>query len=94
MTELFEPVGEHDRRLARQATGVLATFNAAGLMEAADVHVAQRVGDLGGEDDERVLLAVFQRAPIRGTPLLDIGGEIDGPAVELERLSPGVDEFG
>ena len=30
MTELFEPVGEHDRRLTRQATGLLATYNRPG----------------------------------------------------------------
>ncbi len=58
MTELFEPTGDHDRRLALAATGVLATFNRAGVLEAGDVHVALRVGDLGGEHDEAVLLAV------------------------------------
>ncbi|MDP3968459.1 MAG: AAA family ATPase, partial [Nocardioides sp.] len=58
MTELFEPVGDHDRRLALGAAGLLADFNRAGVLEAADVHVAMRVGDLGGERDERTLLAV------------------------------------
>ncbi len=74
MTELFEPVGEHDRRLTRQATGLLATYNTAGLLEAADVHVAQRVGDLGGEDDERVLLAVALavRAVRHGSVCVDL----------------------
>ena len=37
--------------------GCCATFNAAGVLSAADVHVAQRLGRLGGEPDERVLLA-------------------------------------
>jgi exodeoxyribonuclease V alpha subunit len=74
MTELFEPVGEYDRRLTRQATGLLATFNAGGLLEAADVHVAQRVGDLGGEDDQRVLLAVALavRAVRHGSVCVDL----------------------
>ncbi|WP_170981477.1 exodeoxyribonuclease V subunit alpha [Nocardioides dongxiaopingii] len=56
-----EPWPEHDRRLAAGATsrgGLLAAFNAAGVLEASDVHVASRVGDLGGEADDRVLLAV------------------------------------
>jgi exodeoxyribonuclease V alpha subunit len=58
MTELFEAVGDHDRRLALAATGLLGDLNRAGVLEAGDVHVALRVGDLGGERDERVLLAV------------------------------------
>jgi exodeoxyribonuclease V alpha subunit len=45
-------------RLARSAEGLLAAFNTAGVLEPADVHVAARVGRLGGEDDEEVLLAV------------------------------------
>lgn len=52
------PVGDHDRRLALGATGLLAAFNVAGVLEASDVHVAARVGDLGDERDEAVLLAV------------------------------------
>jgi exodeoxyribonuclease V alpha subunit len=44
--------------LALRATGLLAEFNRAEVLEAADVHVAQRLGALTGEDDPRVLLAV------------------------------------
>ena len=51
-----EDVG--DVRLARSATGLLAVFNTAGVLDPSDVHVAERVGRLGGETDERVLLAV------------------------------------
>ena len=39
-------------------TGLLRAFNAAGVLAAADVHVAQRLGRLGGEPDEPVLLAL------------------------------------
>jgi len=39
------------------ATGLLRAFNRAGVLSAADVHVARRLGQLGGEHDERVLLA-------------------------------------
>jgi exodeoxyribonuclease V alpha subunit len=56
-TEQVE-VDPFDARLALRATGLLAQFNAAGVLSAADVHVAQRLGRLGAEDDERVLLAV------------------------------------
>ncbi len=57
-TVLPEPWPELDRRVAVRATGLLGAFNAAGVLEAGDVHVATRVGDLGDEADERVLLAV------------------------------------
>jgi exodeoxyribonuclease V alpha subunit len=74
MTELFEPVDEHDWRLAAGADGLLATFNAAGVLTSSDVHVATRVGALGGEDDERMLLAVALtvRAVRRGSVCLDL----------------------
>lgn len=39
------------------ARGALAAFNEAGVLEAADVHVARRLGRLGGESSEAVLLA-------------------------------------
>src|SRR4051795_5254375 len=58
------PVAPHaltdptDARVSLAATGLLAAFNAAGVLDAADVQVAKRVGRLGGEADERVLLAV------------------------------------
>ncbi|MBZ5739520.1 exodeoxyribonuclease V subunit alpha [Nocardioides mangrovi] len=74
MTELFEPTSEHDWRLATRAGGLLATYNEAGVLTAPDVHVATRVGGLGGEDDERVLLAVALavRAVRRGSVCLDL----------------------
>jgi exodeoxyribonuclease V alpha subunit len=58
MTEIFEPVSEQDWRLVSGATGLLGDFNTAGVVEASDIHVASRLGDLAGESDERVLLAV------------------------------------
>ncbi|WP_280386033.1 exodeoxyribonuclease V subunit alpha [Nocardia wallacei] len=44
-------------QLAQRATGLLRTFNAAGVLSAADVHVALRLGRLGREESEAVLLA-------------------------------------
>ena len=74
MTELFEPTSDADWRLTRGGAGLLATFNVPGLLDASDVHVADRVGELGGEDDERVLLAVALavRAVRRGSVCLDL----------------------
>ncbi|WP_300017520.1 exodeoxyribonuclease V subunit alpha [Pseudonocardia sp.] len=47
-----------DGRLVHAGTGLLGEFNAAGVLDTADVHVARRVGVLGGEGDDAVLLAV------------------------------------
>ncbi len=47
-----------DSRLALAAGGLLGDFNAAGVLEAADVHVAQRTTTLAKESDEAVTLAV------------------------------------
>ncbi|GCD89996.1 exodeoxyribonuclease V subunit alpha [Nocardioides sp. LS1] len=58
MTEIFEPLSEQDWRLVAGAAGLLGDFNRAGVVESTDVHVATRLGDLAGEDDERVHLAV------------------------------------
>ena len=57
MTELFEPTGDHDRRLVAGVGGRLAWFNRAGVLSAADVHVATRTADLAGDADEQVQLA-------------------------------------
>ncbi len=74
MTELWEPTGEHDWRFATGAAGMLTTFNEAGVLTSSDIHVATRVGVLGGESDERVLLAVALtvRAVRRGSVCLDL----------------------
>ncbi|PFG39543.1 DNA helicase/exodeoxyribonuclease V alpha subunit [Georgenia soli] len=55
---LDTPDRSADARLALHAGPLLAEFNAAGVLAAADVHVAERLGRLTGEGDERVLLAV------------------------------------
>ena len=46
-----------DSRLALRAPGLLGVFNAAGVLSAADVHVALRLGRFGTEVDDDVLLA-------------------------------------
>jgi exodeoxyribonuclease V alpha subunit len=47
-----------DVELAVGASGLLATFNEAGVLDVADVGVAERICFLGKETDERVALAV------------------------------------
>lgn len=70
---VFEPTSEHDSRLVRGASGLLGELNVAGVLEPADVHVAARLGDLGGEADEQVLAAVALavRAVRHGSVCLD-----------------------
>ncbi len=73
MTEVFEPVDAHDRRLVLGATGLLAQFNEAGVLQAADVHVASRIGALAGERREEVhlALAMLVRAARNGSVCLE-----------------------
>ncbi len=77
-----------DPRRAHAASGLLAAFNEAGVLDAADVHVAKRVGRLGGEQDEEVLLAaaLAVRAVRLGSVCVDLAavshtvlGEADEP---------------
>ena len=79
MIELFELTDEHDPRRVLTATGILRTFNEAGVLTAADVHVARHVGVLGGEDDEPVLLALAlaTRAVRHGSVCLDLATVAD-----------------
>ncbi|GAA0621353.1 exodeoxyribonuclease V subunit alpha [Sporichthya brevicatena] len=65
MTVDVGALGAYLPERARHATGVLGQFNAAGVLAAADVHVAQTLGRLGGETDEAVLLAAA--LTVRGT---------------------------
>ena len=50
--------GTADVPLATRATGLLATFNAAGVLDLADVHTAATVARITGETDETVALAL------------------------------------
>lgn len=76
----------YDVRLARSATGLARTFNEAGVLTAADVHVASRLGRLGGESDERVLLAAA--LTVRGARL----GSVCVPLAELRHTVTVEDE--
>ena len=60
--------------LALRADGLLAAFNRAGILSAADVHVAQRLGRIGGETDDAVLLAaaLVVRSTRHGSVVLDL----------------------
>lgn len=72
---------DHDRRVARRAPALLATFNRAGVIEASDVHVASRLGALGEESDPTVLLAIALavRAARSGAVCVDLSAIAEQP---------------
>jgi len=65
-----------DPDLALRAEGILREFNLAGVLSAADVHIATTLGRLGGEDDQFVLLAaaLAVRGTRAGSVVLDLAG--------------------
>lgn len=81
--ELTDPA---DWRLAGGATGLLRVFNQAGVIDAADVLVAQRLTGLAAEADERVALAVaFAVRAVRGgsvcVDLSTVSAHVDIPTL-------------
>ncbi len=90
-----------DARLALRAPGILGVFNAAGVLNAADVHVALRLGRFGDEADESVLLAaaLAVRAPrlghvhvdlatVRHTATVDVDVPVDLQTLPWPEIGP------
>src|SRR3954451_9745627 len=77
-------VDAYDVQRVRQASGLLRDFNDVGVLGAADVHVATRLGRLTGETGDRVLLAVALavRALRSGSVCLDVTTARETTAVE------------
>jgi exodeoxyribonuclease V alpha subunit len=77
----------YEASLALRAAGLLGEFNRAGILSAADVHVAQRLGAIAGETSDAVLLAValVVRSTRHGSVVLDL-------ATAEATTSPDVDE--
>jgi exodeoxyribonuclease V alpha subunit len=81
-----------DARLSCSATGLLAAFNTAGVLDAADVQVATRVAALAGETSEpaALALALAVRGLRLGSVCIDlsaIGHTVLGEADELLDVS-------
>ena len=76
----------YEARIAAGASGLLREFNHAGVLSAADVHVARRLGALGSETGGDVLLAVALavRAPRLGHVHVDLEMVRDTAAVESD----------
>jgi len=99
MSALADPF---EARRAVGAGGLLREFNDIGVLSAADVHVAARLGDLVGEAGEPVMLAVALavRGPRLGHVFVDLATIRDTASVESDEpvdLSglpwPSVDEW-
>jgi exodeoxyribonuclease V alpha subunit len=73
-------------RHARHAPGLLREFNDAGVLGVADVHVALRLAELGGESDEEVVLAaaLAARAPRLGHVCVDLATIRETATVDSE----------
>jgi exodeoxyribonuclease V alpha subunit len=73
--------------LALRSDGLLGAFNRAGILTAADVHVARRLGVIAGETDDAVLLAaaLVVRSTRHGSVVVDL-------ATAEVTTSPDVDE--
>ncbi|UPK76815.1 exodeoxyribonuclease V subunit alpha [Nocardioidaceae bacterium SCSIO 66511] len=74
----------YDAQRVPRATGLLAEFNRAGVLAAADVHVAEALGRLGGEDSAEVLLAAAMavRSVRLGSACVDLSTVQDTTVVE------------
>ena len=75
---------DYDVQLVTGATGLLGRFNVAEVLGAADVHVATRLGDLAGEVDEEVLLALA--LTVRGVR----GGSVCIDLSDVARIEPTI----
>lgn len=84
-----DPVGGW---VAARAEGLLGAFTAGGVLHAADVHVATRIGALGGEHREEVLLALALnvRAVRHGSvrlALADVSSTVVSDEADPERIA-------
>ena len=83
--EVFEAADEHDRRLAISASGALGEFNRAGVLTAADVHIARTLARAAREQDEAAVLgAAFATRAVR----------LGSVAVDLARLAADASRAG
>jgi len=72
--------------LAVRATGLLARFNAVGVLSAGEVHIATRLGALFGEYDEstQLALALAARAPRLGHVCVDLASVAQTASVDTD----------
>lgn len=86
--EIAAPVDPFDVQLALGATGSLRAFNQLGVLTAADVHVATRLAELGGEPDDAVRLAVA--LAVRGVRSGSVCVDLDQLRTQLAVVEPSL----
>jgi exodeoxyribonuclease V alpha subunit len=86
VTELLTEQDRFDVRRARYAPGLLRDFNDAGVLSAADVRIALRLAELGGDDDPAVALAaaLAVRGPRLGHVYVDLATIRDTASVDAD----------
>jgi exodeoxyribonuclease V alpha subunit len=86
VTVLVTEPDPFDVRRVRRAPGLLREFNDAGVLAAADMHVALRLAALGGEADETVALAaaLAVRGPRLGHVHVDLATIRDTATVDAD----------
>ena len=82
----LDTVDPHDARYVRRAADVMRAFNEAGVLAAADIHVAVRLGQLAGEENGDALLAtaLAVRAPRLGSVCVDLATIAATAAVDID----------
>jgi exodeoxyribonuclease V alpha subunit len=88
MSTTTSTVDRFDARIASRAPRLLREFNIAGVLSAADIHVAQRIAAAAGEIDELVMLAaaLAVRGPRLGHVFVDLATIRATASVESEEL--------
>ncbi|WP_336920954.1 exodeoxyribonuclease V subunit alpha [Aquipuribacter sp. SD81] len=82
----MSPASPWSADLALRADGLLRVMNDAGVLSAADVHLASRLGVLVGESDDRVLLAaaLAVRSTRQGSVVVDLARVADTVVLDAE----------
>ncbi|MGD8149498.1 exodeoxyribonuclease V subunit alpha [Ornithinimicrobium sp. Y1694] len=94
--EIFEVNDEFDRRRARSTVGLLGAFNEAGVLTAADVHLARTLARVTREQDENAVLAaaLAARAVRTGSVAIELAALAKEGAEALPELDwPDADEW-
>ena len=86
IVDTFERVGDFDRRLALSAKGLLGRFNAAGVLTAADVHIARTLAGITVQLAHLVLAGVSTDCCVLSTALAAADA---GCTVEVFRADTG-----
>ncbi|MEH3034805.1 MAG: AAA family ATPase [Aeromicrobium erythreum] len=89
MTDVVPETDPFDRQQVLDVAGVLGSLNRAGVLAAADVHVARATGRASGVDDQTVLLALA--LAVRGARLGSSSLDLATDLVDVRAETPDAD---